>query len=241
MFKNISLFAALCFLCTTPFVASAHERQLFNIGGTDYLFVVGSLGEPVVVDDKTGVDLRVFVADPADPTNASAAGGIPVLGLESLFKVEISAGDKKKTFDLTTVYGTPGSYKAVFFPTVVTTLNYRLIGKLNNTDVDINFTCNPAGHVVAPEDKSEVALTSGVTRKFKAGQFGCPMAKEELGFPEDSMSFFGMHESMHGETSAIMKEAGKQAKSSGATGLAFGLIGTVLGVVALIRTRKPKV
>jgi hypothetical protein len=34
----------------------AHQRQLFTIGQKDYLFVVGSLGEPLYVDQKSGVD-----------------------------------------------------------------------------------------------------------------------------------------------------------------------------------------
>jgi hypothetical protein len=167
LFAGLTL--ALAFF--TPALASAHERQLFNIGGTDYLFIVGSLGEPVVVDDKTGVELRVQIADPKDPTNSSAAGAKPLLGLEQALKVEIIAGEKKKTFDLTTVYGTPGAYKAVFFPTVKTALTYRFTGTVNNIPSELSFVCAPEGSKAA-EDKTEVSLGAGVTRTYKNGQFG---------------------------------------------------------------------
>jgi hypothetical protein len=33
-------------------VAFAHQRQLFTIGDKDYLFVVGSLGEPLYLDQN---------------------------------------------------------------------------------------------------------------------------------------------------------------------------------------------
>jgi hypothetical protein len=38
-------------------VVFAHQRQLFTIGDKDYLFVVGSIGEPLYVDQKSGVKL----------------------------------------------------------------------------------------------------------------------------------------------------------------------------------------
>jgi ABC-type sugar transport system substrate-binding protein len=41
-------------------VAFAHQRQLFTIGDKDYLFVVGSIGEPLYVDQKSGVELFAY-------------------------------------------------------------------------------------------------------------------------------------------------------------------------------------
>lgn len=225
-------------LIALPFLASAHERQLFNIGGTNYLFVVGSLGEPVVVDDKSGLDLRVKIADPADPTNANAAGSKPQLGLESTLKVEMSAGDKKKTFDISTVWNDPGAYKAIFYPTIKTSFSYRVFGTINNTPVNLTFTCAPEGSV-ATEDKSEVKISEGVTRTYKNGQFGCPLGKEELGFPEDAMTVLGVHEDLHGDLAAVEEMITPVAKKVNG-GIVFGLVGTILGAIALVRTRKPK-
>jgi hypothetical protein len=236
LFAGLTLALALL----TPVLSSAHERQLINIGGTDYLFVVGSLGEPVVVDDKTGVELRVQIADPKDPTNSSALGAKPLLGLEQALKVEIIAGEKKKTFDLTTVYGTLGSYKAVFFPTVKTALTYRFTGTINNTPIDLSFFCAPEGSKAA-EDKTEAVLGAGVTRMYKNGQFGCPMGKEELGFPEEGMSLLGLHDDIHGEMSGMMNDMMNDSqKGRASAALAFGLIGTLLGAIALWKSRTPK-
>ena len=80
-------------------VAFAHQRQLFTIEDKDYLFVVGSIGEPVFVDDKSGVEFRAYWPDPSDPANSQANGTRPIEGLENMLKVEIAAGDKKKVLE----------------------------------------------------------------------------------------------------------------------------------------------
>lgn len=222
-----------------PLVAGAHERQVFNIGGTDYIFVVGSLGEPIVVDDKTGIELRVKKADPKAPTDANATGAIPVVDLEKTLKVELIAGDKKTTLDISPAYKDPGAYKNTFFPTIATTYTYRFFGTINDTPVDLSFACNPAGHVAAPEETTEVSVTEGVVRKFKAGQFGCPLAKEELGFPEPTMTMVGMHEDAEHHMSGVMTAVNERSSSGAA--LAFGLLGVVMGALALWKSRAPKV
>lgn len=227
-------------LSVLPVVASAHQRELYNIGGTDYLMVVGSLAEPVIVDDKTGLDLRVMVADPKDPMNASAAGVKPVTGLESTLKLELIAGEKKKVQDITVSYGTPGSYKTTFFPTIQTTLTYRLFGTINNTPVDLSFACNPAGIAASSDDKTEVPMGDNVVRKFKSGQFGCPQTKTEFGFPEASMSVNDVHEDIEQHVAEAMAYTDTKSKGSSAAGMTFGLLGVLLGSIALWKTRKPK-
>lgn len=237
MYKKIGMSIVAAVFIVAPMCASAHERQVINIGGTDYLFVVGSLGEPVVVDDKTGVDLRVKIADPKDPTNASAVGTTPVTGLESVLKVEISAGDKKKMMDIVPAWNDAGAYKNTFFPTIKTGITYRFTGTINKTPVDLTFICAPEG-TQATEDKSSVKLGEGVTRTYKNGQFGCPLAKEELGFPEEGMTILGLHEDLHGDIDKI-SEGIKNDHQRGQAGsaLAFGLLGTLLGGIALWKSR----
>lgn len=174
-----------------PFVASAHQVAVFEIGGEQYQFVVGSLNEPVAVDDKTGVDLRVSMPAHASmgATDHHAAGGA-VAGLENTLKVELIAGDKKKVLDLSPVYNTPGSYSAKFYPTVATTLSYRFFGTVNETPIDLTFTCRAEGTEGANEGEKEIS--EGVKQVSKTGGFGCPAEKDTLGFPEESASIAGV-------------------------------------------------
>jgi hypothetical protein len=162
--------------------AAAHQRQLLQIGTTDYLVIAGFLHEPVFTGDKSGVDLTVLVPDPANPTDSRAQNVKPVEGLEKTLKVEVKAGPQARVFELKPAYRQPGHYEAYFFPTVATTYTYRFHGTVNGVPLDLSFTCNPTGHVAA-EDKSVVKVSGDVTRKALIGSFGCPQSRTEAEFP----------------------------------------------------------
>lgn len=204
--KHIAIFLTVAACLAAPAVASAHERQVFEIGHDTYEFTIGSLNEPVSVDDKTGLDLMVrkigahdAAAADGDDDHHSTAGA--VTGLESTLKVELSAGSAKRVMDISPVYGTPGAYKNTFYPTVATTLSYRIFGTIDGTPIDFTTACSPAGHARAEEDKSEVKVSEGVTRILKTGGFGCPAEKEDLGFPERSASVVAIGSKAAGSSS----------------------------------------
>jgi hypothetical protein len=168
--------------------AFAHQRQLYTIGDQDYLIVIGSLNEPIFVDDKSGVDLRVLRADPNNPMNSSAEGAAPVEGLEETVQVELAAGNNTRTLQIEPAFGEPGAYEAPFYPTVATTLTYRVFGTINDTPVDLTFTCTPTGEAGAAADNSTVQISEGVVRKGIEGGYGCPTPLTDAGFPEPLMS-----------------------------------------------------
>lgn len=183
--------AAFCLAATlVPSLASAHERQAFEIGSTTYLFVIGSQGEPVVVDDKTGIDLRIYEADPSDIGNTSAPGVVPVTGLEETLSVAVEAGEEAMPMELSAAYGQPGAYKSLFFPTQAVSLSYRVTGTINEVPVDLLFTCMGGDHSMhgSMESTEAVAISEGVTRVFQSGSFTCPREKATLGFPASSAS-----------------------------------------------------
>jgi hypothetical protein len=185
---GVLVLAALVSLVSVTPQAFAHERQLYTIGGQDYLIVIGSLNEPIFVDDKSGVDLRVLTADPNNPMNSTAEGAVPVEGLEETVQVELGAGNVTKVLQLEPAFGEPGAYEAPFYPTVATTLTYRLFGTINNTPVDLTFTCTPTGEAGATADNSTVQVSEGVVRKGIEGGYGCPAPVTDAGFPEPLMS-----------------------------------------------------
>ncbi len=183
----LALAVMISFVSVTP-QAFAHERQLYTIGGQDYLIVIGSLNEPIFVDDKSGVDLRVLRADPNNPMNSSAEGAAPVEGLEETVQVELAAGNVTRVLQLEPTFGEPGAYEAPFYPTVATTITYRLFGTINNTPVDLTFTCTPTGEAGAAADNSTVQISEGVVRKGIEGGYGCPAPLTDAGFPEPFVS-----------------------------------------------------
>ena len=152
--KKFLLLVALV-LFAVPVAVSAHEHRMVEAGGKAYSFTVGSLNEPLVVGDKSGVDLRVMT-EGATPK--------PVEGLQDSLKVEVTAGSEKRVFDIDPVYDTPGSYKAIFYPTTTAPLIYRFFGKIGNDPVDVSFMCK------------------------ESGGFGCPLAREDYEFPKQSQT-----------------------------------------------------
>jgi len=52
----------------------AHESRLYSIGNKDYWITVGSIGEPVFVDDKSGAEAFISTADPANPLDSDSNG-----------------------------------------------------------------------------------------------------------------------------------------------------------------------
>ncbi|HVX03381.1 MAG TPA: hypothetical protein VHA09_09535 [Nitrososphaera sp.] len=227
---------------TTP--AFAHQRQLYTIGGKDYLIVIGSLNEPAFVDDKTGVDLRVYNADPKDPMNSNAAGATPVTGLEQTLKVELGAGNKTKEMSLEPVFNSPGQYSAPFYPTVQTTYTYRIFGTINNTPVNLTFTCTPAGEAGAQADNSTTTVSPGVARKGVTGGYGC--FEQRTGFPEPYMQNNDASKAIaqiQNDVSSIKTPPAASVSStdnnSGMAwaGIGLGIVGIAIGAVAMTRRR----
>ena len=176
--------AVLILLSISANSVFAHQRGLFTIGGKDYLLVMGSQNEPIFVDDKSGVDFFAYSPDLKDPMNSQANDTKPVNGLENTLKVIVSAGNKNQTFDLEPAFRDPGHYNAPFYPTVQTTYSYTLNGTINNTPVNIKWTCAIGGGESRPGDNSTVKISDGVERKGLAGGFGCPQSRAHAAFPE---------------------------------------------------------
>lgn len=212
--KYFAVMLPVLALVALPVTTDAHSRWAFMINGEKYDFVIGSLNEPLTVDDKTGLDLRI--------SKATA----PVTGLEESLKVEMIAGDARRTTDISPVYGTAGAYKNVFYPTIATTLSYRIFGTIAETPFDYTFTCNPAGHAVATDDTSEVKVSDSVTRLLQAGSFSCPTAKEDLGFPEKSVALAGF--------SAEVEKRVKRAKHKGMAGIGLSVLALALAGYAVM-------
>jgi len=166
----------------------AHEERLYAIGDKDYWITVGSINEPVFIDDKSGTEAFISLADPADLLNSDSNGTTNVEGLEKTIKFEVSAGDKKKELQVEPAWQDPGHYEATFYPTIETTYNYRLFGTINNVTVSLDYPCVPGGVEEESQDNATKQISEGVTLKAQRGGFGCPASRADVGFPEPYVS-----------------------------------------------------
>ena len=233
MKKHFSVLGLAALVVSTLGIApqvSAHERDTFKIGGKYYVFTVGALNEPFVVDNISGVDLRVSQVAGPDGTGVSKTkdNGAPVTGLEQTLKVELIAGDKKETLALDPSDSAPGSYAASFIPTVQTTYSYRFFGSINSSPVDLMFTCAPGEVSANAEDNSQVTISDTITRLRKTGAFGCPAARKAMGFPEPALSSYELDQNTQ-NLAAAAQAAGKQAS----TAQALSIVGILIGISGL--------
>lgn len=236
--NTIPYIVLVLFLLPTSFVA-AHERQAFQVGDKTYLFIVGSLDEPAVVDNKNAVSVRILEADPEDVGNSASPNAKPQEGLEKSLKAELGADGKTRQLDLSPAYKDPGHYTGLYFPTKVGVYTYRVIGTLNGISVDLPFTCMPGAHVMGGVPNTEpTKISEGVTRIFQSGMFGCPQEKSTLGFPIPSQTLAGMEEDTEIEIANIRKSM--EADRSAAQGKFYVLLGLsilslMLGLFAVVR------
>jgi hypothetical protein len=237
--RIVCVCAAVLALGVAVPVVSAHEHDVYRIGSSYYVITVGSLNEPFVVDDLSGVDLRVEQLP--GPPAAGAKGapkGAPVSRLEQTLKVELSAGDKKETLALEPSDVTPGSYSAKFIPTVQTTYSYRVLGTIANNPIDLTFSCAPGEVSEDAQDNSTVKVSDTVTRIAKTGGFECPEARGPSGFPEPAHSSYELNQDIQSVAAAVQRsrEEATRAEALGTVGLIAGIAGLLIAIVAWRRS-----
>jgi hypothetical protein len=218
-------------------LASAHEHDTFKIGDKYYLLTVGSLNEPFIVDNISGVDLRVSqVSGPGSNGASKATGkGTPVTGLEQSLRVELAAGNKKETLSFDPSAKDPGAYAASFIPTVRTTYSYRIFGTINGSAVDLTFTCVAGEVSETAEDDRQLKVSDTITQLNKVGAFGCPVSRKSMGFPEPALSSYELNQStqdLAAGTQFVRRQAAT-AQILGIAGILCGLLGLAVAGIAL--------
>jgi hypothetical protein len=204
----------------------AHEKDTFKVGDKYYVLTVGSLNEPFVVDNISGVDLRA--ARLAGAPSAGAGKGTPVTGLERTLKVELSAGAKKQTLSFDPSDEAPGAYAANFIPTVQTTYTYRIFGTIDGNSFDATFSCVTGEVSETAEDHSQVKISDLITRINKVGAYACPAPRKTMGFPEPALSAYELNQS----TLSVVSAA-QSAMRQAAVAEALGIAGVVAGILGL--------
>lgn len=131
----------------------------------------------------------------------------PVAGAENTLKVRVIKGAEQRDLPLEAAFGEKGVYTADFYPTESGDYTFHFTGTINDTPIDERFTSSP-------ETFSSVAAVS------------------ELQFPTRLAS--------NTEMSAQLAAAQSSARTAlivGGVGLAFGLIGLIVALLAL-RSRR---
>lgn len=130
---SILLFVAVVSLGNAP-LALAHESQM--VANERFRVSVGLLNEPILTQERNGLDLIVRRAGQPDP--------IP--GLEENLNAEIIApdGDRRREVPIRPQYGSPGRYTFDVLLTEPGIYKVRVWGEIEGSSFDETFTLSEA-------------------------------------------------------------------------------------------------
>jgi hypothetical protein len=137
-----SIVLASTLLVASPRAVEAHETRA--IGDGQYQIVVGFMNEPVFAGDKSGLEFWVTEVSTATPAAGQQEGdGTPVEDLDETLQAEVLFEDQTLALPLSPLFGEPGGYRSVFFPTAPGDYTFRIYGTIDGTEIDESFTSGP--------------------------------------------------------------------------------------------------
>jgi len=150
---------------------------------------------------------------------ATVSTGKPYSSLTDTLQVSVISGQQKvdyaltPTFDADTGFGTPGYYRAFFFPTAPGDYTFHFTGKIGAQKVDESFTSGPSTFSTVAD----------------------PTAAQ---FPVKAPTNAQLSQRLDAELPRLATESQvSSARTMGIVGIVVGVIGIVLAGVALVRKR----
>jgi hypothetical protein len=140
--------AALLLSLFVPGAALAHERR--DVGKLQ--FVVGWIGEPAILGEPNGIDLRI----------TDKASGQPVEGAEKTLKATVAfGGGQPREFALRARFGQKGAYTADVIPTRSGSYIFTFSGSVGDQAVNERFESGP-GRFSEVEDAARLQFPEAV-------------------------------------------------------------------------------
>jgi len=166
--RSVVLGAVLATLAGIGTVAAHEER---DVG--DYTLEVGFLNEPVYSGEESGLELFVTQGDQ------------PVEGLEEGLQAQVTYGDQTRDLEISPIFGEPGGYRSVFFPTAAGQYSFHVTGDIEGQAVDETFTSGPdtfgdVQDVTSGQFPVQYPATADVVRDAQAGANAATLATVAL-------------------------------------------------------------
>lgn len=201
----LSAMALMLVVGVTAAPAAAHTTK--DVGA--YTFTVGWGSEPTYEGQGNSVQLLLY----------DKATGKPILDLSDTLKVTVIYADKQAEFPLVPEFdveeglGTPGDYRAWFFPTAPGDYTFHFTGKIGSQKVDESFTSSPT--------------TFSTVEDPTAAQF-----------PVKAPTNAQLSQRMDAELPRLATESQvSSARTIGIVGIVVGALGLVVAAFALLRKR----
>jgi len=205
--RHATLAAAFAALAVAILAAPAAAHTEKTVGAYD--LTVGWGSEPAYTGQLNSVQLVIV----------DAGTGKPYTKLADTLKVTVMYGQQRvdyaltPTFDADTGFGTPGDYRAWFFPTAPGDYTLQFTGTIGSQKVDESFTSGPTTFATV-EDPTNAE------------------------FPVKSPTNAQLAQRVDAELGRVASSSDvSSAKTIGYIGIAVGAVGVVLAAVALLRKR----
>ncbi len=211
--KKLGLAGLVAMLMLSAFAVlvpgAAQAHGKRTLAGGKYQIVVGFLAEPAFAGVQNGIDLRICQGE-CRQTDAGADAN-PVKDADKTLKAEVIYGSQTFPLQLTPRYKADGRYNGVFFPTKAGEYTFRFYGTINGDAIDER-------------------MVSG---------------KDGFGSVEDQILFPAADNASNASNTAALQQQVKDAKDSAASATTFGIVGLVAGVLGLVLggiavVRRPK-
>jgi hypothetical protein len=216
MIKRTTAWLAAALAIASGWIAFAAQPALAHEARTvgAYHFLAGWGEEPAYVGQQNSVQLVL-----------AAASGKPVTDLGDGLKVEViyqSASITlalEPTFDPDSGFGTPGDYRAWFFPTAPGDYTFHFTGTIGTQSIDERFTSGPQTFdpVGDPTDVEFPVKNPTLSELATAVQRQNPRI-------DDAM--------------ATARHESNGAKVLGIVGIAVGVVGVALAITAFVVARR---
>jgi hypothetical protein len=220
MIKRMTTWLVVAFATATGWIAisappaSAHEAR--TVGA--YHFLVGWGAEPAYAGQQNSIQLVL-----------TTAAGKAVTDLGDSLKVEVKYQGQtttlslEPTFDPDTGLGTPGDYRAWFFPTAPGDYTFHFTGTIGSQSVDESFRSGP-------ETFDPVGDPTGVEFPIKnptLTELGTAVQRQNARIDEATA-----------DAKAAARHDANGARVVGIVGIAVGLIGVAIALTALMALRR---
>jgi hypothetical protein len=197
--------------------ALAHEGRPAG----KYQLEVGFGEEPAYTGQKNSVQLILH-----------DGSGRPVANLRGGLKIEVIFGDQQMELPLVPnfrvgEFGTPGDYRAWFFPTRPGKYTFHIFGTLGGQQIDESFTSSPTTF-------SEVSDPTEVEFPVKDPTMAQIASRLDREVPRMNARI----DTAIAAQQASAKKAADSAKTVGYLGIGLGALALILAMVALVTARR---
>jgi opacity protein-like surface antigen len=204
---RLLLVLALAVALLLPAAAAADAHTQKNVGA--YQFTVGWGAEPAYAGQLNSVQLVL----------ATLSTGKPYTQLTDTLKVTVVYAQQHvdfaltPTFDPDTGVGTPGDYRAWFFPTAPGNYTFHFTGTIGSQQVDQSFTSSPTTFATVEDPAGVQFPMKAPSNAQLAARIGADSAR-----------------------TATQSQV-SSARTLGLVGIVVGVIGIAVATVALVRKR----